>query len=127
MQEIIARLEEPLMIKSHHFNEIASILKCISNKKMILPQSQFSKLTNRLLDLSQQFAIARIKVEDLELVELMYFLNCYRRYDYPEHLTDGFLTLSNKLLDDYLETDQPIPLVDMEFCRLINGVISFHQ
>ena len=93
------RLESP---EKHNlrFHEVASILKCASNKKMILPQPQMSSLTNRLIDLSQEYIVQRYGgKEDLELVELMYVMNCYRRYDYPENLSEGFVSVTKTLIE----------------------------
>lgn len=59
-----------------------------------------SSLMNRLIDLSQEYIVQRYGgKEDLELVELMYVMNCYRRYDYPENLSEGFISLTKTLIE----------------------------
>ena len=36
------------------------------------------------------------------MVELMYVMNCYRRYDHPENLDPGFAKLAQGMIDTYL-------------------------
>lgn len=56
--------------------------------------------THRLLDLAQAYLVN--SKEDLEIVELMYIMNCFRRYEYPESLSDEFVNVANKVVRDYL-------------------------
>ena len=58
----------------------------------------------------------------------MYILNCFRRYHYPEKLSEGFLKVTKNLIDQYLDQVDEAPLLShMEFYRLINCVMHFNE
>ena len=79
----------------------------------------------RLLDLAQAYIVSS-KDDHLEIVELVYIMNCFRRYEYPETLSNEFVDVANKVVKDYLaQPDNIQSLTHLELYRLINSIASY--